>query len=467
MFMNTQSNPISEKPTNSDSVPLILTFCIISAFIFYLVYTGNFVFGSKAGGWVYPYFDPAQPLSRWMLLIVLVILSLMIFFGSKLILIYEKFTLLGGYLLAVIVQLLIRTTYPITFEAIIKSDVANSFYTLAMRYSAYEILSQYFHLVSSFPVHVKSNMPGKILLFQFLSLFTTSPQMMGYMIVAFSTLGAFLLYGICVKLFHDRLTAYFAFILYLLLPCKLFFFPILNTVTPIFILLCLFLFLLYIESKKSLFLVLLGGAFYILVLFEPTPLVCGLIFVGILLSEIAEKKHTMKSLWGVVGISALSFSIIYLFFLTILSFNLFQSFKFILNDALRFNISDQRGYWIWVIENSKEFFYASGVPIMMIFIYLTVQTLIRMRTKNRTVTNWSIENTYILSLFVTFCIVVLLGINRGEITRLWIYLAVFLQIPAAFYLAKAPRSNALFFCVAGTLVIQNFISLQRVGFIMP
>lgn len=37
----------------------------------------------------------------------------------------------------------------------------------------------------------------------------------------------------------------------------------------------------------------------------------------------------------------------------------------------------------------------------------------------------------ILSLLVTWCIVVFWGINRGETTRLWIYLAVYFQIPAA------------------------------------
>ena len=70
-----------------------------------------------------------------------------------------------------------------------------------------------------------------------------------------------------------------------LIPSKNFFFPILNTVTPVFILACLYLFLLYIDRKKAVFLWLLGGALYFLVLFEPTPLVTGIIFLGILASR--------------------------------------------------------------------------------------------------------------------------------------------------------------------------------------
>ena len=276
-----------------------------------------------------------------------------------------------------------------------------------------------------------------------------------------------MLYGICMKLFHDRLVAFYAFILYALIPGKLVFFPILNTLTPLFILLCIYLFLVYIERKQFLFLWLLGGALYLLVLFEPTPLVTGIMFFGILVNAIGESRISKKDLWALLIIPTLGFLGVYLLFYVLFSFNLLQAFQYIMKDAVNFNLRAHRGYWIWLIENPKEFFYAAGIPTMIIFVYLTSLIFSHWKTLKFNITRWSIEIVFILSLLATFCVVLLLGINRGEITRLWIYLAVLFQVPVAFFIAKIAKSKVLFFFVASTLVVQSMISLQTVGFVIP
>ena len=74
---------------------------------------------------------------------------------------------------------------------------------------------------------------------------------MGYLIISISAFGGLILYGISKRLFHDKTTALYSFVLYTLIPCKLFFFPILNSVTPVFILGCMYLFLAYIDSKNT------------------------------------------------------------------------------------------------------------------------------------------------------------------------------------------------------------------------
>ncbi|HEX9030070.1 MAG TPA: hypothetical protein VF823_12905, partial [Anaerolineales bacterium] len=113
-----------------------------------------------------------------------------------------------------------------------------------------------------------------------------------------------------------------------------------------------------------------------------------------------------------------------------------------------------------------EFFMDVGLPIMMIFIFLLTQLVTQIKRVKDKPSPWPVENVLVVSLFVTLCTVIFLGINRGEVTRLWIYLAVFFQIPAAFFLARLPRSSLLFFIVACTLVAQTMIALQRVGFII-
>jgi hypothetical protein len=148
------------------------------------------------------------------------------------------------------------------------------------------------------------------------------------------------------------------------------------------------------------------------------------------------------------------------------TFNFFQSFLYLLNGARNFNINDERGYWIWIIENSREFFYGAGVPVMIIFTYMV--TLIFAQMKNlKAATQWSLENVFVISLFVNFLLVLFLGINRGEITRLWIYLAVLFQVPASVFIAKIGKGTILFFLVASLLAVQGMVTLHRVGFVFP
>lgn len=465
--MNKKPSPSLIQLSRSNSVALSLTFFAINAVLIYLVYSQDFVFGSRSGNWEYEYFETITPIPVWIPAVALLLLAVSIFIGSRLVLSYEKLTLLAGFLITVFNQILLRRTFPYPLATLVQSHKANSFYAPAVSYSPVEILSQFIHLAPGFPFHAGSNMPGKILLFQFFRLFTLSPQRMGYLVILMSTLGALLLYVICKQLFQDRQVAFNAFILYTLIPAKLFFFPILNTVTPVFILLCLHLFLLYLERKQVLLLWLLGSALYLLVLFEPSPLATGIIFVGILLHALGKNKICKKELLPLSVIPLVGFLGLYLFFLAAFSFDLFQAFQYVLADAVGFNVEDNRDYWIWLVENPKEFFYAAGIPIMIIFVYLTFLIFSHWKTLKRNLTGWSMEIVFILSLLVTFCVVVFLGINRGETTRLWIYLAVFFQVPAAYFFGKIAKSTSAFFFVACTLVVQSVISIQRVGFIIP
>ena len=62
--------------------------------------------------------------------------------------------------------------------------------------------------------------------------------MLAWLIVGLSNLGAVLLYILVRTLFADRFVAGLSAILYLFTPAKLYFFPLLNTVTPVAVLVC-------------------------------------------------------------------------------------------------------------------------------------------------------------------------------------------------------------------------------------
>lgn len=465
--MISDSLPLNDRAEKSQSGPIIFTFCMLSALMVFLVYSRNFVFGSEAGKWVYPYYDNVPSLPLWLPLAMMLLLGLPIFLGSKLIHTHVKTTLLVSFLAMVMIQILIQAIFPVSLAAIIQSDNLTTYYSQAGVYTPAEFLSHYTNLVDSLPGHLETNMPGKLLLFQLMEIFTTSPVMIAYLIVVLSTLGAPLLYVICVSLFHDRLTGFYAFILYALIPSKQFFLPILNSVTPIFILLCLYLFLLYLERRKTIALVLLGIALYILILFEPSPLITGLIFLGILIFNFAQKKLLLPEIMRIVIVTVAAFSVTYLFFSLVFSFDLLQAVAYVMKHQSDFNSGVRPGYTIWLGENIKIFSYVVGLPITMIVIYRAAQIIAESNSIKSFIRNWSIEKTFLFSVLVTFLTLLLWGIVRGEITRIWIFMAVFFQIPVAYFMAKIVKRNILFFLVAGTLVAQSIITVHRVAFLRP
>ena len=464
-MQNNQSTPPQQK-SREDSISLVLTACVISILLIYLVYTRNFIFGSKSGNWVYPFLSSAPEFPVWRLSAIILLLGLLIFLGLKYILVREKITLFVLLLCGVLIQFLIRDVYPYALGAIIQSDGANSFYSAAIHYSPDEILSKFIDIAPSFPLHAKANMPGKILLFEFYRLFTSSPETMGYLVIVLSSIGALLLYGICKRLFYDRKTAFYASLLYLLIPGKIFFLPLLNTVTPVLMLLCFYLLVVHLDNKSLWSAWLLGISGYLLIFFEPSPLITGFILIGIVLQALREKIFSIKDLYRLIFHASLAFLITYFFLYILYGFDIIRVFLYVVKEQQKFMSVYERGYSIWLIENCKEFFLGAGIPVVIIFIYMVAH--IAVQTKSVTqIIQWPLENILIISILVTYAVLLMLGINRGEITRLWIYLAVLFQIPAAIFMAKIERGTLLFLLVASLMAIQAMISLHRVGFVIP
>ncbi len=447
--------------------PLLLTFCTISAFLIYKIYTQEVVYGSTALGWIYPYVQSIKAIPLWIPFVVLLFAAILHFGGVRLIRSHEKSVLVVCFLLAFAVQVLIQSINPQSLESIVTSDRSNSFYSVASQYSPREILSHYEELTASLPLHARTNMPGKILLYQGLMLLTTSPLALGYLLIAISSSGGLILYGICKRLFSDHRIALYAFTFYLFIPGKLAFLPILNTVTPVFILLCMYLFVRYLNSRSWWFLVLLGIALYALILFEPSPLVTGVLFVGIFLHALGQGSITLKDGLRIVLTPAIAFTLIHLLMAAFFSFDLISTLGYVLKDAVAFNSSAERGYFISLRENMIGFFYAAGLPTMMIVLFTAFHLVDQWKNLPRNWIQWPLAKVYLSSLVVDFIILLLLGINRGEITRLWIYMAVFFQIPAAVFLAKESRGNLPAYIVIVTLAVQSMIMIQRITFILP
>jgi hypothetical protein len=78
-------------------------------------------------------------------------------------------------------------------------------------------------------------------------------------------------------------------------PGKLFFFPLLNTVTPVIVLACVWLAIRSLQTARSAYAALLGLSFYALLLFEPLPFVTGPLFVALGIHAVRQRNVTART----------------------------------------------------------------------------------------------------------------------------------------------------------------------------
>ena len=70
------------------------------------------------------------------------------------------------------------------------------------------------------------------------------------------------------------------------------------------------------------------------------------------------------------------------------------------------------------------------------------------------------------SLVAVLFVTDLLGVNRSEVVRLWIFLACFWQIPAAYVCARLNSATAIAL-LTGVTLLQDALGTAMIGFILP
>jgi hypothetical protein len=432
-------------------------------------------FGSRAGGWTYPYVQPLTAMTFFVSLAIIPLLLVLGYISRRRIDRHETALVCVWLVAGFGGQLGLRSLYPYSNSAIIESPTATSFYTVTQQHSASELITHYHSLADSIPIHARANLPGKFLLFYLLETLTASTETMGYLIILISNLGGLLIYLLARQLFQNRLPALYAMILYLFLPMKLYFFPILNTVTPVPMLLSLLLFAYYLKSKQDGWLVALGVSLYALLLFEPLPLVTGLIFLALIVKDRYDNKLTWLHVVKVFTIVPGSFFLLHLLIALTLHFNIIDAFYFALRDTRAFNITANRPYGVWLIHNLKDFFFNAGIAPSLLFLICLAYTLrqligyCRKREQAGLSAAAFLTRSDVLLVVAFTCVLLILdliGVNRGETIRLWIFLAVIMYLIAAHYCATA-RSYYAFASVFGFTVFQTALCISRVGFVIP
>ena len=446
-----------------------LWFCLAagaaaSLVLCFRISTQSFFVGSDDGGWVYPYFWPFAAHSLavfgWTCMISFALFTL----PRRLIDRQEWVVVAAWLLVGLVVQALVRRLTHFTFEQMFVSDGANSFYSPTKQYSTAVLLTDFDRLRSSLPLHAQSNMPGKLIFVSLLRHLSDRPAIMAWIVVLISNLGGVPLYLFVRDLFDDRRTALFSLILYLFVPGKLYFFPLLNTVTPVPVLVGAYLLQRWLLVQKAIFPALLGVTLYAIAYFDPLPLVLGLLFAMLIARAWIDGRLAIKTVLLQGSSGLVTFAATYVLFLAVFRFDLLATFRHSQAEAAIFNASTHRPYGIWVQANIVEFAFAIGVCQALIFCCVFVDAV---RSAARSIRALSIPIVALsLGLGGVLLAIDLSGVNRGEVTRLWIFLACFFQIPAAYACARLQSRTAVMLILGPTL-LQDVLATSMIAFVLP
>jgi len=446
--------------------PLALIGAVLTAVITGLIASGRFTFGSEAGRWVLRYFPPDE----WR-----AALSLAIAIPSALALARlthaqierrEHLVIFVGLIAGFLLQLVLRLPYFAPLDVIIRSNVANGYYGQTLEYGFLEYLNN-FDVIPRHH-HVGANMTGKVVFYYLMGAMTRSPEMLGLLIIAFSNLGAVLVYLIARELFGDRRSALFALVLYLFLPCKLFFFPLLNTVSPVFILLCFYLELRFLRDPHWRYAALLGASLYACIFFEPLPLAMGIVFAAFLVRGLRTNQVDVMDLWRLAAVAAGVLGALHVVVRVLTGYDLIADLLSIVHNALRFHRGADRPYAIWVWRNLVDFWVNFGVCQAVVVLGGVLRDLRRVQVRGDVGRGGRILDPATLlsvSCLLVLCALDAVGITRGEVERLWIFLACFLLFPLARACAARP-GLATFSTVLACVLLQAGVAISRVQFVL-
>ncbi|WP_155372674.1 hypothetical protein [Catellatospora vulcania] len=412
--------------------------------------------GSRLAGWTYPYDRLAgQWHVVWPVLVVAPAVLGLLWLSRRLPERFDAAAAAGWFLAAIPLQLLLRVYALPSLGAVVASDRANSFYSPSQRWGLGEFIGNYMGLVEQLPPHARTNMPGKTMLYFVLDALGLGPAAMGVAVLALANLSAVLLWLIARDLTGDRRIALYTLVLGLFLPGALYFVPVLNAVSPVPILLALWLHVRFLKTRRAGYALGLGGALYLTVFFEALPLVLGIVFAALLGVALRQRTLTWMDTLRLVGFTLAGFAGCYAAMRGLFGYDLFDNFAYVLADANDFN-ARWRPYGMWVTRNLWYLALAGGIA-SCVMLAAAGWDAVRRRSAHPAA-------VLTLSGIAVLIVLDLWGINRGETVRLWIFLAVYLQLGAAWLCARTDRFWPAAVVVAAS-VAQSGIGLAMIGFV--
>ena len=157
------------------------------------------------------------------------------------------------------------------------------------------------------------------------------------------------------------------------------------------------------------------------------------------------------------------------------NYNAIDNFILLLKDAADFNVHANRTYIIWIFQNLKNFFINAGVVQSVVFlsflmvIFGKLFSIIKEKSKNipKKINKHILDPGVFIALAFSLNLIIvdLIGITRGEIIRLWIFLTVFVQITVAYVCVKK-LDKLSFKIILLSSILQILVTIRMVGFLL-
>ena len=419
--------------------------------------------GSEQGAWIYPYKWPlpvwAIPLGLTALLASALLPSTIRTIEKKQGLAFEVSLVVGTVVVGTLIALMFRWLYPHAIADIISSDVANGFFTASRRVEAGALLRDFEATVRLLPRHVQSNLPGKVLFFHVLGLVSVNPTFLGFAIVFCANVSAAIVYTIARLLRADIATAWLASLFAVMTPANILFQPILNTVSPLPILLALALFIGALTRWPQQWGLIAGAVLFLTLLFDPLTFALGTIFVALLWWRVRD-GHDVRQVVTLAVLTFAGFAVTAIATKALFGFDVVKEVRFAGADAVSFNQVANRPYSVWVFANILEYAIGAGVASTSLLVLMFV------RQWKWVTSTESLIGAIAIGWVVAILVLDGLGVNRGEVTRLWIFLTSIQGLLAA-YACRRWGSRWTPSVVLGGMLLQVSLTIGTVSFVNP
>ncbi len=424
----------------------------------------TFVLGSHSGGWVYGYLYRFQPRSLVICLIVAACCAVPVMLPLAEVQRRQWSLVVMWLAVGLLSQGVLRGLTPYTMEAMVVGDGSNGFYEPTLKYRGSALLRDFNRLRPTLPEHPRTNMPGKIMLTYALEVVSARPAVLGWLIVVVSNLGGVFLYLFVRDYVGDRETALASLIFYLFVPARFLLFPVLNTVTPVFVLACAWCWVRLLVSRELKYAIALGILSYVIIFFEPTPAVMSLFFAFLTGYALSRGEVSWRFVLAMSGVVMLAFVCSYVVMLIVYRFDLVTTLRAVAADAVEFNRRVRRPYGSWVARNLLDLAFGAGICQAVVFGWRAIGAAVPAQLRAGG-THGRLA-AFCLGTTVALLATDLAGINRGEVVRLWIFFACFMQVPAAFVCARL-QSRVAIMLVLGTTLLQDAVSASMLAFAQP
>lgn len=321
-----------------------------------------------------------------------------------------------------------------------------------------QFLKNYIEGLPALSVHSQVHPPGGISLCYLLRFLgdkiNLDPALFVGLVVPFlGLLTIFPLYFLSKEL-SSVYAAKIAVIFYLLVPSALFFVPELDQMYPLLFTSVIALYLLGMRRDKAVYF-LLGGlilalGFFFSFLFIVIPLPIFIIWLiyywqkdKAVASFFQIKKFLKYNLIFLFG-----FLIFWLIYQVAFGYNIYNLYQAAM--LYHGNFLAERTYSIWVFMNLFDFFLFFGIPFTIIFLFaMGKEFFLCFKQKKMDVIFWLF--------LLTILFLDLMGKNRSETARVWLFLAPLGIIPVAKYVSEGKNKNFIFFAAIVFLLLQILI----------